>query len=100
MYLALEATLGTEFGRYPSRFHWEQQTLRYHNGINNLSDDERLIKSTCASVDLEGLHDLSFHFWSHDVQKWLQLQSTSLNIEDEIGASTVIDNAKFEALNR
>ena len=42
--------------------------------------------------------DLSFHFWSHDVQKfkWLRLQSTgtSLNIEDEIGVSTVIDNAK------
>ena len=26
--------------------------------------------------------------------KWLQLQSTALRMEDEIGASTVIDNAK------
>ena len=69
-----------EFGL---RFHWWQQTLRYHNRINNLSDDERLVK--CAFV--EGLHGLSFHFWSHDVQKWLQLQSTSLNIEHEIGVS-------------
>ena len=34
----------------------------------------------------------------HDGQKWLQLQSTTLNIEDEIGDSTVIDNAK--TLNR
>ena len=60
------------------------------NRINNLSDDERLIR--CAFV--EGLHNLSYHFWSHDVQKWLQLQSTVLNIEDGIGVSTVIDNAK------
>ena len=55
-----------------------------------MSDDEHLIR--CAFV--EGLHNLSYHFWSHDAQKWLQLQSTALDIEDEAGVSTVIDNAK------
>ena len=35
-----------EFGRYPLRFRWWQQILRYHNRINNLPDDERLIQ--CA----------------------------------------------------
>ena len=35
-----------EFGRYPLCFHWWQQILRYHNRINNLSADERLIQ--CA----------------------------------------------------
>ena len=79
-----------EFGRYPLRFHWWQQILRYHNRINSLSDDGRLIQ--CAFV--EGLHDQAYHFWSHGVQRWLQLQSTALNIEDEICVSTVIDNAK------
>ena len=74
-----------EFGRYPLRFHCWQQILRYHNRI--LSDDGRLIQ--CAFV--EGLHDQAYHFWSHGVQRWLQLQSTALNIEDEIW---VIDNAK------
>ena len=38
----------------------------------------------------------SYHFWSHDVQKWLQSQSTALNIEDDICVSTVIDNAKTQ----
>ena len=94
MYLALEATATlivlAEFGRYPLRFHWWQQILQYHNRINNLSDDGRLIQ--CAFV--EGLHDQAYHFWSHGVQRWLQLQSTALNIEDEICVSTVIDNAK------
>ena len=61
-----------------------------HNRINNLPDDERLIQ--CAFV--EGLHDQAYCFWSHRVQTWLQLQSTALNIEDEICISTVIDNAK------
>jgi len=42
-----------ELGRFPLCFHWWQQILRYHNRINNLSDDERLIK--CAFV--EGMHD-------------------------------------------
>ena len=79
-----------EFGRYPLHFHWWQQILGYHNRINNLPGDERLIKFAFVG----GLHDLSYHFWSHDVQKWLQLQSTALNIEDETGVSTVIDNAK------
>ena len=79
-----------EFGRYPLRFHWWQQILRYHNRINNLSDDGRLIQ--CALM--EGLHDQAYHFWSHGVQRWLQLQSTALNIEDEICVSTVINNAK------
>ena len=79
-----------EFGRYPLHFHWWQQILRHHNRINNLPDDERLIQ--CAFV--EGLHDQPYCFWSHKVQTWLQLQSTALNIEDEICVSTVIDNAK------
>ena len=83
-----------EFGRYPLCFHWWQQILRYHNRINNLSDDERLIQ--CAFV--EGMHDKAYRFWNHGVQKWLQTQSAALNIEDEICASTVIDNAK--ALHR
>ena len=47
---------------------------------------------------MEGLHDQAYHFWSHGVQRWLQLQSTALNIEDDICVSTVIDNAK--ALHR
>ncbi len=69
MYLALEATLQdltvlAEFGRYLLRLYWWQQILRYHSRINNLSDYECLIK--CAFV--EGLHDLSYRFWSHDVQ--------------------------------
>jgi len=42
-----------ELGRFPLCFHWWQQILRYHNRINNLSDDECLIK--CAFV--EGMHD-------------------------------------------
>ena len=46
----------------------------------------------CRGADLS--YDLSYSFWSHDVQKWLQLKSTASNIEDEIGVSTVIDNAK------
>ena len=72
-----------EFGRYPLRFHWWQQILRYHNRITNLPDDERLIQ--CALV--EDLHDQAYCFWSHKVQTWLQLQSTALNIEDEIFVS-------------
>ena len=72
-----------EFGRYPLCFHWWQQILRYHNRINNLSDDERLIQ--CAFV--EGMHDKAYRFWSHGVQKWLQTQSAALNIEDEICVS-------------
>ena len=79
-----------EFGRYPLRFHWWQQILQYHNRINDLPDDECLIQ--CAFV--KGLHDQAYCFWSHRVQTWLQLQSTALNIEDEICVSTVIDNAK------
>ena len=65
-----------EFGRHPLHFHWWQQILRYHNRINSLSDDERLIQ--CAFV--EGLHDQAYHFWSHGVQRWLQLQSTALRM--------------------
>ena len=79
-----------EFGRYPIRFHWWQQILRYHNRINNLPDDERLIQCTFV----EGLHDQAYCFWSHKVQTWLQLQSTAFSIEDEICVSTVVDNAK------
>ena len=75
---------------YPLRFHWWQQILQYHNRINNLPDDERLIQFAFV----EGLHDQAYCFWSHRVQTWLQLQSTALNLEDEIRVSTVIDNAK------
>ena len=46
------------------------------------------------SVLVKGLHDQAHCAWSHKVQTWLQLQSTALNIEDEICISTVIDNAK------
>ena len=94
MYLASEATLQTSLfwlnlAAIPYIFtggnrSWDTTTA------STISGDERLIK--CAFVG--GLHDLSYHFWSHDVQKWLQLQSTALNIEDETGVSTVIDNAK------
>ena len=53
-----------EFGRYPLRFHWWQQILRYHNRINNLSHGECLIQ--CAFV--EGLydHDQAYRF----LQPW------------------------------
>ena len=54
-----------EFGRYPLCFHWWQQILRYHNRINNLPDDERLIQ--CAFV--EGLHDQAYCFWSQRMQR-------------------------------
>ena len=87
MYLALEAAtliVLAEFGRYPLHFHWWQQIFRYHNCINNLPDDERLIQ--CAFA--EGLHDQAHCFWNRKVQTWLQLQSTALNIEDEICIST------------
>ena len=80
-----------EFGRHPLCFHWWQQILRYHNRINSLSDDERLIK--CAFV--EGLHDTSHQFWSHKVQTWLQAQSTALHLEDDLSVSTIINNAKL-----
>ena len=79
-----------EFGRFPLHFHWWQQILRYHNRINNLSDDERLIQSAFVA----GMHDKAYCFWSHGVQKWLQTQAKALNIEDEICVSTVIDDAK------
>ena len=79
-----------EFGCYPLCFHWWQQTLQYHNRINNLPDDERPIQFSFV----QGLHDQAYCFWSHRVQTWLQLQSTALDIEDEISVSTVIDNAK------
>ena len=77
---ALQAIILAEFGRFPSCFHWWQQILRYYNRINNLPDDDRLIQ--CAF--LESLHDQAYCFWSHRVQTWLQLQSTALNIEDDI----------------
>ena len=56
-----------QFGRYPLRFHWWQQILQYHNRIKNLSHNNCLTQRAFV----EGLHDLSYHFWSHDVQKWL-----------------------------
>ncbi len=68
-----------ECGRFPLRLHWWQHILRYPNRINNLPDDDRLIK--CAFV--EGLHDPSQVFWSHKVQNQLQRQSVCLNIEDD-----------------
>ena len=33
-----------EFCGYPLCFHWWQQILRYHKRINNLSDNEHVIK--------------------------------------------------------
>ena len=65
--------------------------LQYHNCINSLPDDERLIQ--CAFV--EGLHDQAHCFWSHKGQTWLQLQSTALYIE--ICISTVIDKLSLNA---
>ena len=47
-----------ELGRFPLCFHWWRQILRYHNRINDLSDDGRLIK--CAFV--EGMHDSAHLF--------------------------------------
>jgi len=79
-----------ELGRFPLCFHWWQQILRYHNRINNLSDDERLIK--CAFV--ESMHDPAHLFWSHNVHNWLQGQSVGLSIEDDLDVSTVIGNVK------
>ncbi len=79
-----------ELGRFPLCFHWWQQILRYHNRINNLSDDERLIK--CAFV--EGTHDPAHLFWSHKVHSWLQGQSVGLSIENDLDVSTVIGNTK------
>jgi len=64
--------------------------LRYHDRINNLSDDEHLIK--CAFVD--GMHDPAHLFWSHKVLSWLQVQSVGLSLEDDLDVSTVIGNAK------
>ena len=57
-----------------ARDHWWQQILRYHNRINDLSDDECLIK--CAFV--EGMHDpahLLEPYSSH-------LESVGLSFED------------------
>ena len=95
MYLAEEAALQPplfwlSFGCDPLRFHWWQQILRYHNRLNNLPDDDCLNQSAFVEV----LHDQAYCFWSHRVQTQLQLQSTALNIEDEICVSTIIDNAK------
>ena len=78
-----------ELGRFPLCFLWWQQFLRYHNRINNLSDDERLIK--CAIV--EGMHDPAQLSWSHKVHTWLQGQSVGLSIEDDLDVGTVIGNA-------
>ena len=77
-------------GRFPLCFRWWQQILQYHNCINNLTDDERLIK--CAFV--EGVHDLAYLFGSHKVHIGLQGQSVGLSIEDDLDVSTVIGNAK------
>ena len=74
-----------ELGRFPLCFHWWQQILRYHKRINNLCDDERLIK--CAFV--EGMHDPAHLFWSHKIHSWLQGQSVGLSIEDDLDVSTV-----------
>ncbi len=81
-----------ELGRFPLCFHWWQQIPRYHNRINDLSDDERLIK--CAFV--EGMHDPAHLFWSHKVHTWLQGQSVDLGIEDESDMGTVIGSAKIQ----
>ena len=64
--------------------------IRINIRINNLSDDERLIK--CAFV--EGMHDPTHLFWSHKVHSWLQGQSVGLSIEDDLDVITVIGNGK------
>ncbi len=52
-----------ELGRFPLCFRWRQQILRYHDRVNDLTDNERLIK--CAFV--EGMHDPAHLFWSHEL---------------------------------
>ena len=79
-----------ELGRFPLCFHWWRQILLYHNRINDLSDDERLVK--CAFV--EGMHDPAYLFWSHKVHTWLQGQYVGLGIEDELDVGTVIGSAQ------
>ncbi len=81
-----------ELGRFPLCFRWWQQILLYHNRINDLSDNERLIK--CAFV--EGMHDPAHLFWSHKVHNWLQGQSEGLGIEDEVDMGPVIGSAKIQ----
>ena len=51
MHMRMEEALivVAEFGRYPLRFQWWQQNLRYHNRINSLPDAERLIQ--CAFLE-------------------------------------------------
>ncbi len=79
-----------ELGRFPLCFHWWRQILRYHNRINNLSDDECLIM--CAFV--ESMQDPAHLIWSHKVHSWLQSQSVGFSIEDDIDVRTGIGNAK------
>ena len=77
-------------GHFPLRFYWWQQLRQYHNRINNMSDDSRLVK--CAFV--AALHDPSQVFWIHRVQDWLQLQFASLTVEDDIDVADITDSAK------
>lgn len=63
--------------------------MRYHNCINNLTDDEHLIK--CAFV--AGVHDPAYLFGSHDVHIWFQGQSVVLSIEDDLDVSTAVHMA-------
>ena len=81
-----------EPGRFPLCFHWWQQILRYPNRINDLFDNERLIK--CAFV--EGMHDPAHLFWSHKVHTWLQGHSVGLGIEDELDVGTVTGSGKIQ----
>ncbi len=77
-------------GRFSLCFHWWQQILQYHNCINNLIDDECLIK--CAFV--EDVYDPAYLLGSHKFYIWLQGQSVGLSIEDDLDVSTVIGDAK------
>ncbi len=67
----------SELGHFHLCLHRWQQILRCHNRINNMSDDEFLIK--CAFV--EGMHDQAHLCWSHKVHSWLQGKSVDLRIE-------------------
>ena len=97
MYLALEGTL------QPSLFQLSLAAILFVFLGGSRSFDTTTASTTCLMMDASSsvllwrvcMTRLTI-FWSHHdgVQRWLQLQSTALNIEDEICVSTVIDNAK------
>jgi len=72
--------------------HRWQHILRCHNRINNMFDDECLIKCTLTFV--EGMHDQAHLFWSHKDHSWLQGKFVDLHIEDVLDVSAAIGIAK------